>query len=157
MTHFYDRPAGVSMRLAAYVRDCLPASERLLVLWFAPEIYYHSERLMAQRHLVFVPGWSALAHEQSMALEKVRRFAPPLVLARRSAIDPYARASYPGVVDYVEQRYVLADTIAAEGEEYMILRRKDRPVAGRYGERGWPCYAPEPWSWLRVGRPVADP
>ena len=35
-----------------------PETERLLVFWFEPEIYYYGDRLMAQRHLVFPPAWA---------------------------------------------------------------------------------------------------
>ncbi len=152
MTYFYDRPAGVSVRLAAYVRECVPPSERLLVLWFAPEIYYHADRLMAQRHLVFPPAWAAVPHEQRMALEKVQRFSPPVALARRSALEPYARATYPQVVSYVEREYELADTVAEQGEEYLIFTRRDRRSVRMFGDQQWPCYTSEPSSWSRVGR-----
>ena len=148
---YVDRPARFTLRLAAYVRDCVPADDRLLVLWFEPEIYYYSERLMAQRHLVFAPAWAALEHEQRVTLDKIDRFRPPLVLARRSALDEYARATYPGVISYVERNYVLASTAHDSDEEYLIFARRDRPVVRSFREQAWPCYTPEPSRWSRVG------
>ena len=71
----------MSVRLAEYANACLLPSERLLVLWFAPEIYYYAGRLAAQRHLVFVPGWAGLEHEQRMTLAMAERFSPPLAFA----------------------------------------------------------------------------
>ena len=50
LSYFVDRPARFSLRLAAYVRDCVPEDDRVLALWFEPEIYYYGDRLMAQRH-----------------------------------------------------------------------------------------------------------
>ncbi len=138
--YFQTRAPRVEIRLAEYARACVPAGERLLVLWFAPDIYYYSERLMAQRHLVFVPGWSALEHEQRRALDKVQRFAPPIAFARRSALDRDARASYPGVVGYVDQEYELAGSLSDNGEEYLVLARRDRTPSGQFGEFGWPCF-----------------
>ena len=44
LSHFYTRRAGLSIRLAAYVRECVPPSERLLVLWFAPDIFFQTLR-----------------------------------------------------------------------------------------------------------------
>lgn len=152
LTYFEGRRANVTLRLSAYVRECVPDNDRLLVLWFAPDIYYHSDRLMASRHLVFVPRWASFEPEQAMALEKVRHFAPPLVLTRRSALDEYARASYPGTFEYVDRNYVLAATIHEEGEEYQVLARRDRPPARRFGEQLWPCYSNRPSEWSRVGR-----
>ena len=152
LSYYLDRPAEASVRLAAYVRECVPASDRLLVLWFAPEIYYHSDRLMAQRHLVFVPAWAALETEQRLTLDRIRRFAPPLALVRRSALDTQARATFPTVVGYVEREYAVAGRIEEEGEEYLIFARRDRvPVRG-FGPDRWPCYARESSIWSRVGR-----
>ena len=131
------RPAPVS--LAAYVVACVPASERLLVLWFAPEIYYYAGRAMAQRHLVFVPGWAALAHEQQLTLQKIQQAAPSVVLAS-SSLDGLTRTAFPGVVDYVHAHYTQAAALSDDDREYMILARRDLPVVRGYGDEGWPCY-----------------
>jgi hypothetical protein len=151
--YYVDKRARFSLRLAGYVRECVPEGERLLVLWFEPEIYYYGDRLMAQRHLVFAPTWAAVAHEQRMAIDKIVRFAPPIVLARRSALQGYAGASYPGVVDYVQREYRLAATVTEDREDYLIFARRDRaPLRGfRSGE--WPCYVREASRWSRVGHP----
>ncbi|HET9361700.1 MAG TPA: hypothetical protein VFO58_18235 [Vicinamibacterales bacterium] len=149
---YVDRPARFSLRLAAYVRECVPPSDRLLVLWFEPEIYYFSDRLMAHRHLGFAPAWASLSHEQRMSIDKVERFSPPIVLARRSALEDQARASYPGVVGYVERQYQLASTVLDGGEEYLIFARRDRPAARTFGPDNWPCFTSEASQWARVGK-----
>ena len=100
---YVDRPARVTLKLAAYTRGCIPPAERVLVLWFEPEIPYFSERLIAQQHFVFPPEWANLPHEQNAAIEKVMRYKPPIAFA--SARDSSAPAAFPGVVDYVEQEY----------------------------------------------------
>jgi len=150
--YFIDQRARFSLRLAAYVRACVPESDRLLVLWFEPEIYYYGDRLMAQRHLVFAPTWAAVPHEQRMTIERIRRFAPPIALARRSALEGYARASYPGVVDDVQKEYELAAAIVEDGEEYLIFVRRDRPVVRLLPPENWPCFVHDPSVWSRVGR-----
>jgi hypothetical protein len=152
LEHYVGRSARFTIRLAAYVRDCVPPDDRLLVLWFEPEIYYYSDRLMALRHPVFAPAWSTLDVEQRATLAKIARFKPPLVLARQSALDEYARATYPGVIDYVEKNYVLAATAQDGGEEYLIYARRDRQVTRRFDAQSWPCYTAEPSRWARVGR-----
>lgn len=154
ISYYENRPAPVAVRLAAYVQDCVPRSERLLVLWFAPEIYYYSDRLMAQRHLVFLPEWAALEHEQRMTFAKITRFSPPIVLARQSALEEYARPTFPRVIEYVEREYERVAIIDEEGEQYVVLARRDRPRLRRFGEQAWPCYSAEPSAWWRVGREV---
>jgi hypothetical protein len=131
-------PAAV--QLAQYARECLPPGERLMVLWFAPEIYYYSDRLMAQRNLVFIAGWSALTGEQELTLEKVRRSAPALVFASAPRLDTVTKATYPSVVEYVHAHYQPVGTVAGD-EDYVILARRDRPAVRAYGEHEWPCYA----------------
>jgi hypothetical protein len=156
LSHFVDQRARFSLRLAAYVRACVPETERLLVLWFEPEIFYYGDRLMAQRHLVFAPTWTNVVHEQRLTLEKIKRYSPPVALARRSALDGYARASYPGVVDYVEREYRLAATIEEEGEEYLIFAQRARTPVSGFGSERWPCFAPEGSLWSRVGHPLTQ-
>jgi hypothetical protein len=154
LAYFVGKRARFSLRLAAYVRDCVPENERLLVLWFEPEIYYYGDRLMAQRHLVFAPAWANVAHEQRMTLDRIKRFAPPIVMARRSALAGYASASYPGVVDYVEREYQLTSTIAEDGEEYLIFAGRGRPVLRLFEPEKWPCFVSTPSRWARVGIPT---
>jgi hypothetical protein len=151
LAYFVDRRARFSLRLAAYVRDCVPSTERLVVLWFEPEVYYYGDRLMAQRHLAFAAAWGGLPREQQLATDRVRHFAPPIVLARRSAMDAYARASSPGVVAYVESEYHLAATITEDAEVYLIYTRPERPVLRAFGPENWPCFVREPSAWSRVG------
>ena len=152
LSHYVDRPARFTLRLAAYVRECVPPADRLLVLWFEPEIYYYSDRMMALRHPVFAPAWSTLDAEQRATLAKIDRFKPPIVLARRSALEEYARATYPGVIRYVEEHYDLAATVPDAGEEYLIYARRDRPVIRPFNAQAWPCYTAEPSRWARVGK-----
>ena len=151
LSFYVGRPARFSLQLAAYVRDCVPAGERVLVLWFEPEIYYFSDRLMALRHGVFAPTWSGLEHEQRVALEKVKAANPPVVLARRSSIDDQARATFPGIVAHVEREYRVAATVSNGGEEYLIYARRDRPVLRTFDAQTWPCFTPKASTWERVG------
>jgi len=153
LAHYIAHRARLSLRLAAYVRDCVPATDRLTVLWFEPEIYYYGDRLMAQRHLAFAAAWAELAREQQLATDRVRHFAPPIVLARRSSLDAYARASNPGVVAYVEKVYRMSATFQEDGEDYLIFTRPERPVLREFGPRNWPCFVREPSVWSTVGTP----
>jgi hypothetical protein len=153
LAHYIDRPARITLKLAAYARGCVPPDDRVLVLWFEPEIPYFSDRLIAQRHLVFPPAWSTFAHEQDPALEKVMRHKPPIAFALASALDRTARVAFPRLVDYVERDYQLAATVEDGGEKYLILTRKDRPVLASFGSQQWPCFVQTASRWSRVGAP----
>jgi hypothetical protein len=154
LAHYVDRPARITLELAAYARGCVPPTERVLVLWFEPEIPYFSGRLFAQRHLTFPPAFASLRHEQDAAMEKIARYRPPIAFAMASALDRTARAAYPRVVEYVEAEYQVAATIESGGENYLIFTRKDRPPVASFGARAWPCFVEDPSPWVRVGVPI---
>jgi hypothetical protein len=154
--HYLDRPARITLKLAAYARGCIPPTDRVLVLWFEPEIPYFSGRLLAQRHFNFPPAWASLAHEQNATMEKITRYKPPIAFAMASALDRTARVAYPRVVDYVEREYQLAATVESGGEDYLIFTRKDRPVVASFGAQAWPCFVKDPSPWVRVGVPISS-
>jgi hypothetical protein len=141
IAYWEDRPAGADLRLARYAHACVPESDRLLVLWFAPQIHYYADRLMAHRHVVFVPAWRDLAHEEPMTLAKIERHDPPIVLATRAVLEAEATESHPRVVEHVRTAYDVADAFEDDGQEYVVFARRGRPVLREYGPRGWPCYA----------------
>jgi hypothetical protein len=138
LSYWRERPAPVQIRLAQYASQCVPPSKRLLVLWFAPEIYYYADRLMASRHFFFESGYESLANEQRLTVEKIRRFSPPLVFAT-AGLDTFTSEKYPGVVEYVHRQYEPVGSVEDEGERYVIFLRRDERVVGSYGDGQWPC------------------
>jgi len=156
LSHYIDRSARITLELAAYARGCIPPTDRVLVLWFEPEIPYFSGRLLAQRHLVFPPSWGKLALEQDAAMAKITRYSPPVAFALASSLDRTARVAYPRVVEYVEREYQLGAKVESGGEEYLIFTRKDRQPVASFGTRGWPCFVADPSPWVRVGVPISQ-
>jgi hypothetical protein len=127
----------VSIRLAQYANACVPASERLAVLWFAPEIYYYADRLMALRHLVFVPGLTS-PEEQRLTAEKFMHSLPPVVLAP-AALSTFTRTVFPDLVGSVERDYIQAGSLD-EDSGYQVLVRRGRTAASTWGPGQWPCF-----------------
>jgi hypothetical protein len=129
----------VSIRLAQYARRCVAPSDRILVLWFAPEIHFDADRLMAGRHLYYFASFNTLEAEQAREVEKVGRFKPPLVFANRNNYAAAAEA-FPGLIALVERDYTPAVTFEEDGDEYRILTRNDARAVSSDGQTGWPCY-----------------
>jgi len=127
-------------RLAEYVRRCVAPRDRILVLWYAPEIYYETDRLMAGRHLYFFPTLAGVEDEQQRELDKVMRFKPPIILSD-SASSSGARQAFPAVLRYIDGNYVTGAEFGGEGNRYHILIRRDSPPPARDTVTGWPCYA----------------
>lgn len=135
-----DRGGPVTVRLADYVRRCVGPGDRVLVLWFAPEIHYYADRLMAGRHLYYFAAFRSLEDVQRRELDKVMRSAPALVLANR---DNYAAAvdAFPDMMRFVEWTYVAADAFDEDGDRFSVLVRRDVPPAAEDPVTGWPCDA----------------
>jgi hypothetical protein len=129
--------APLPVQLGQYATACVPSTDRLAVLWFAPEIYYYSDRLMALRHGIFVPGLVS-PHEQRMNAEKFRRFSPPIVFAP-ATFSTLTREVFPELVADVERDYVAAGSLG-DVERYVVLVRRGRPAAGTWGPDHWPCF-----------------
>jgi hypothetical protein len=137
LTYWTGASAPPSIRLAQYANACVPASERLAVLWFAPEIYYYADRLMALRHLVFVPGLTS-PEEQRLTAEKFTHSSPPVVLAP-AALSTFTRSVFPDLVADVERDYLKAGSLDEDGG-YQVLVRRGRADAGTWGPGQWPCF-----------------
>jgi hypothetical protein len=138
IAYWQNRNPEVTLRLAAYARECVPESERILVLWFAPEIYYYSERLMGTRHAFFLAQFADLPHERAMELERVRRARPAIVFTKANS-DRAAREAFPEMIELVGREYHAVGAID-DGDRYQILVRNDRVPVREYGNDRWPCY-----------------
>jgi len=140
--HWRGRTPEVTLRLATYAHDCLPEGDRILVLWFAPEIYYYADRPMAGRHAFFLPGLGALPHEHRMEMDKIGRVPPGMVFVKAgSTREP--RDTFPELFDLIARDYRLGGRIEADDDQYDVLVPRDRASRRDYGERGWPCFTPD--------------
>jgi hypothetical protein len=137
--HWRERGGSARRLAAAYAHDCLSPSDRILVTWFAPDIYYYADRLMAGRHLYFHPLLGALPHERTRELEKLARSPAQMVFAKAMADNPAERV-FPDLVERFAREYVAGGVIDDNGERYSILVRKDRVPVRTYGDAEWPCY-----------------
>src|SRR5688572_29193780 len=129
----------VSMRLAKYVRRCTAPSDRVLVLWFAPEIHADADRLMAGRHVYYFQAFRDIDEEQRRELDKVTRSAPRLVLANRNNYQS-AVTTFPALMRHIESEYVPAASFDEDGDRYSILIRKESPPPEPDTLTGWPCF-----------------
>ena len=108
-------------------------------MWFAPEIYYNADRLMAGRHAYFFAAFHDVEGEQRRELAKVVRSDPKIVFANRSNYRATATA-FPAVVEFLELNYSTAASFDEDGDHYSILiSRHTAPLRDDPGT-GWPCF-----------------
>jgi hypothetical protein len=135
-------PAGGSAkyRIVRYVRECTPASEPLLVLWFAPEFYYYADRPFAGRMGAYMNGYYASDANQRRNLAALERDRPAVAImeAGREATD---LATHPAALAFLAKEYhELGRVPATDGTEIRVFGRNDRQSTSTQADLGWPCY-----------------
>ena len=130
---------GSTLRLAVYAHECLSPADRILVTWFAPEIYYYADRLMAGRHLFFLPALGTLTHERRMELEKLER-SPAQIVFAKSMADNSAEETFPDLLEIFAREYRVGGSFVDDEERFQVLVRKDRAPVRLFGDSSWPCY-----------------
>ena len=92
-------PGSTGLRaLTRYVFDCTSPSDRVLVTWFAPEVFYYAERGFAGGQVSLfrdfdatdVSGWHASPAEQRLTVERMQGQSVPIILGRRDEQDESA-------------------------------------------------------------------
>jgi len=135
-------PAGGSAkyRVVKYVRECTNANEPLLVLWFAPELYYYADRPFAGRMGAYMDGFytSDTNRRQNIAALERDRPAVAILEAGREQTD---LATHPSVLAYLAANYhELGRVPATDGTQIRVFGRNDRPSTSAHADLGWPCY-----------------
>jgi hypothetical protein len=124
-----------------YVRACTSPDDPLLVLWFAPDLYYYSGRPFAGRLGFYMEGyWASVDHEREN-IAAIERDRPTVVLMEpgRRATDLY---TYPLLLTYIENEYREAGVLeSSDGRRVRVHVRNDRRPTGVDRETGWPCFA----------------
>lgn len=124
----------------SYVRACTASHEPLLVLWFAPDLYYYSDRPFAGRLGFYIEGYWADDAAELRNIAALERDRPPIALMEtdREVTDLY---TYPRLLTYLAEAYRPIGRIPSnDGRSIEILARNDRRPSSTYGESGWPCF-----------------
>jgi hypothetical protein len=131
---------SVDYQVVRYVRRCTGSSEPLLVLWFAPELYYYADRPFAGRLGAYMKGYYTSDTNQRKNIAALERDRPPLAImeAGREQTD---LATHPLVLSYLAEHYhELGRLPATDGTEIRVFGRNDRQPKRSYADLGWPCY-----------------
>jgi hypothetical protein len=123
--------------LTRYVRECTRPDERLLVTWFAPEVYFYSERLFAAGYAFFYPGFFSSPAEEEVALARLRAQSVPIALLEVTSYEASFARDHPLLARHLAERYAIAGEVAAaDGSRYRVMA--DR--------RAVPVRVSSPWS-----------
>ena len=137
----WESGGGPKHRAVSYVRACTQRHEPLLVLWFAPDLYYYSDRPFAGRLGFYLEGYWASEELELKNIAAIERDRPALALMEsdREVTDLY---THPQLLRYLAESYHHVGTISGnEGRSIEVLARNGRVPSSRYGESEWPCFS----------------
>lgn len=127
------------LELARYLGQCTAPEDRVLATWYAPEIFYQSQRGFAGGRAYFLRSLGSAARYQRHALDRLAQESVPLVLDRSDYRADFDDA-FGAVSEYLAEHYVVGGQGRLDGMELQVLVDAKRPVASRYGEYGLPCF-----------------
>ena len=126
--------------LTRYVMDCTMPTDRLMVAWFEPQVFFYAERPFAGGQTYFDRGWHASEADQQLTIQRLTNQRVPIVLTNATA-DQSFKANFPLVFEYVQRHYtVAARSTFGSNREYGILVHRDISPKGTYEPLGLPCY-----------------
>ena len=135
-------PAGSTgiPALTRYVHQCTRPSDRLLVAWFEPQIFFYAERPFAGGQVYLEAPWHSSTDDQTLTIDRLRRQRVPIVLVN-AAMETAFHEAYALVHQYVSANYVEAARWGfGTAAEYAVLVRRDVTPARTYGPLKLPCY-----------------
>ena len=134
-------PGSTGLRaLTRYLLDCTAPSDRVLVTWFEPDVFYFAERGFAGGQAYFEHGAFGSVADQRLTIERMQQQSIPIIVGRRDQEDLF-REGFPLVHDYVQTRYRLAAESTFGGEQSFLVYVDDQlnPDAV-HPDLGLPCY-----------------
>jgi hypothetical protein len=123
--------------LVRYVFECTAATDRLLVTWFAPEVFFQAERAFAGGQVYLMPRWHSSPADQRLTIERLERQRVPIVLEKTG--EDYA-SYFPLVADYLRDRYRSVPIQGESMRDFRMLVDTRLTPTGTYEPLGTPCY-----------------
>jgi len=127
-------------QLTRYMRECTKPDDRLLATFFAPEVYFYSERKFAAGLAFFYQGFFVSPAGEEIALARLRAQRVPIALAEVSSYEQFFVRDHPRLAAYLAEQYVVAGEIAAPEGTYRVLI--DRRATPSRSSSAWslPCF-----------------
>ena len=121
-------------RIVGFVEACTEPDDRLLATWYAPEIYFASNRRFAGNQWVYVNYRNSVLQQQEV-IGLLGQQSVPLVFVR--ADDPLFGGVWPLLADHVQGHYA---EIGMLGGAVVYAETRRDPIR-RDPESGLPCFA----------------
>lgn len=123
--------------LTRYVYECTASTDHLFVTWFAPQVYFHSERPFGGGQVFLAQGWYATAEDQRKSVALLQQQRVPIVLEN---MDWEYQHYFPIVAEYVHSRYRNVDIPPDWAQGYRVLVDPNVKPTSTYDLFDMPCY-----------------
>lgn len=124
--------------LVRYLRNCTRSSDRLLVTWFAPEIYYYAGRPFAGDRWVLL-AFDNAPDRQRAVVERIRSQSVPLVLVNLANLADF-EVKWPALAAYLRKDYVEVAQVRGEDWPLSVLMRKTERPTHSISFMNLPCF-----------------
>ena len=126
--------------LTRYVHECSKPTDRLLVTWFAPDVYYYSGRGFAGGQLFWFASYQTSPREQQRSLDKLRAESVPIIIAKSDGLEGFAK-DYRDVYEHIVRNYRMVRDSGFGGQQpYQVLVDRRREPTGTYRRLSLPCF-----------------
>jgi len=123
--------------LMRYVYECTAATDRLLATWFAPQVYFYTERPFAAGQVYLTAGWHATPEDQQLSVARLERQRVPVVLENG---DWEYERYFPIIAEHVRSRYRNVEIPTDYAQGYRVLVDPRLKPTGTYELFSLPCY-----------------
>ena len=127
-----------------YLRRCTQRDDRVFAGWFAPELFFFSQRAFAGGMVVtFGHHWSERVNQQKI-IDTLASQSVPVVILPNDNRD--FQETYVDVTKYLLTHYRTVGTTAfgfSDGPTYVVLTHNDRVPVSTDSITSLPCFAPQ--------------
>jgi hypothetical protein len=123
--------------LTRYVYECTASTDHLFVAWFAPQVYFQSERPFGGGQVALQEGWYATPADQRMSVALLKRQRVPIVLEN---MDWEYERHFPILAEYVRGHYRNVEIPPDWAQGYRVFVDPDVKPTGTYDLFDLPCY-----------------
>jgi hypothetical protein len=136
-------PQGALDGLPRYLRECTTPEARVLLTWFAPEVFFFAERGFAGGMAVFLGTHWSSDGDQHRTIEQLEAQAAPLAIIQTSSEAEF-RATFSHVASYIDVNYRVAGVTnfgdpRVDEDGYRIAIRRTLDNIGTEPRWGLPC------------------
>ena len=139
--YWTDKDSVGTRAATRYVAECLSPDDRLLLVTYAPEVFYVAERLFAGGINFFHAGAFSSPPEQATIVARLQRQSVPVVIVEDSEVAAF-KENYSDVESYVASRYREAAVLGFGDSKrrFHVLVDKERNPVGTDSRWSLPCF-----------------